>query len=277
MNPAMITVMDKDRLAAFVDGELAPEEAAAVVLHLADHPGDQAWVDDLYAANEALALAFAAPLHEPVPEAIRAAIMGPAATVVAFRPPSQPPSRPQSQPQSQPQSRPRARPRARLVPVLGGLAIAASVALAAVLLPGLAGGPSPVGVALGPLPGTDAVAGVLDARASGAPVQLADGRETMVLASFAMPDGRLCREFEVIDRGAARVDYAVGCRGSEGWTVEAAIAEAIGTGTGTGQDFVPAGEAGADALTRYLERSGAPLALDPAAEAAAIAQGWSGR
>ncbi len=41
------TVMDKDRLAAFVDGELTPEEAAAVVMHLARHPDDQAYVDDL--------------------------------------------------------------------------------------------------------------------------------------------------------------------------------------------------------------------------------------
>jgi anti-sigma factor RsiW len=84
----MMTVMDKDRLAAFVDGELSPEEAAAVVLHLADTPVDQAYVDDLFAANEALAQAFGAPLSEPVPEAIHAAIMGPSAAtnVVAFRP-----------------------------------------------------------------------------------------------------------------------------------------------------------------------------------------------
>ena len=66
-----MTAFDKDRLAAFGDGELSPEEAAAVVMHLADHPDDQAWVDDLIAANETLAAAFAAPLHEPVPEAIR--------------------------------------------------------------------------------------------------------------------------------------------------------------------------------------------------------------
>ena len=48
--------IDRTRLAAFVDGELSPEEAAAVVMHLADHPADQAYVDDLFAANAALAL-----------------------------------------------------------------------------------------------------------------------------------------------------------------------------------------------------------------------------
>jgi Putative zinc-finger len=251
----MRTVMDKDRLAAFVDGELSPEEAAAVVLHLADHPGDQAHVDDLFAANEALIQAFAAPLHEPVPEAIRAAIIGPAAApaghVVAFRP--------------------------RRIMALGGLALAASIAVAAVLLPGLVRGPVPAGIALGPLPAADPVAAVLDTRASGTPVPLADGRETMVLASFDLPDGQICREFEVIDRQAGRIDYAIGCRSGAGWSVTAAIAEAIGSDTGsdTGQGFVPAGDVEADALTRYLERSGVPAVLDPAAEAEAIRRNWS--
>jgi len=32
------TALDKHRLAAFADGELSPEEAAALVIHLADHP-----------------------------------------------------------------------------------------------------------------------------------------------------------------------------------------------------------------------------------------------
>ncbi len=50
----------QDPLAAFVDGELSPEEAAEVVMHLADHPADQTYVDDLFAANAALAEAFSA-------------------------------------------------------------------------------------------------------------------------------------------------------------------------------------------------------------------------
>ena len=82
-------MIDKDRLAAFADGELSPEEAAAVVMHLADHPEDQAWVDEVMAANVALARAFSAPMAEPVPDRFRALILPeaePAATVVAFRP-----------------------------------------------------------------------------------------------------------------------------------------------------------------------------------------------
>jgi len=70
------TVMEKDRLAAFVDGELSPEEAAAVVIYLADHPQDQAYVDHLTAANVALSQAFAAEVDEPVPDRLRHLIMG---------------------------------------------------------------------------------------------------------------------------------------------------------------------------------------------------------
>lgn len=251
MTTPMTTVMDKERLAAFVDGELAPEEAAAVVLHLARHPGDQAYVDELYAANAALAQAFAGPLHEPVPEAIRAAILGaaPAAgsNVVAFR------------------------PRPKLPLVFGGLALAASVALAVVALPQLWRAPA-AGVALGAMAAADPLAAVLAQSPSGVPAPLADGREAMVLASYALPDGRLCREVELVDAGAGRVDYAIGCRTGAGWTVEAAIAEMTGAGPDA---VVPAGDVETEALTRFLERQGRPQPLDAGAEAAAIARGWT--
>ena len=68
------TTMDQARLAAFVDGELTPEDAAAVVMHLANHPADQAFVDELMALNEMIADAYDAPLHEPAPEAILSTI-----------------------------------------------------------------------------------------------------------------------------------------------------------------------------------------------------------
>ncbi|NEX46552.1 zf-HC2 domain-containing protein [Pseudotabrizicola algicola] len=242
--------MDKDHLAAFADGELSPEEAAKVVMHLADNPQDQAYVDELYAANEALARAFSAPLQEPVPEAIREAIMGKAATNVVFF-----------------------RPKPKLALALGGLA--ASVAVAAVLLTGLSGGPQSTGIALGPLAAIDPVAGVLNTGVSGALVQLPDGRTSMVLATFGMPDGRYCREFEVVDIAGGRVDYAVGCRAGETWTIEATIAEAAVEDLGQG--FVTASGDEANLLTQFLERGGAPVMLDAAAEADVISKGWSDR
>lgn len=241
--------MDKERLAAFVDGELGPEDAAAVVLHLSDHPEDQAYVDDLFAAHEALQQAFGAALHEPVPDAIRLAILGPEtpAQIVALR------------------------PRPRRAFMLGGLAIAASVVFAALVLLNLTPGPRPAGYALGPLPKADPMVAVLDARASGDALQLSDGRTAMVLATFEMPDGRYCREFELIDQGAGRLDFGLGCRAASGWAVEAAIAEFA---TEREEDLVPAGGAEIDTLSRYLQRAGASIALDPAAEAALIARSW---
>ncbi len=242
----MTTALDKDHLAAFVDGELSPEEAARVAMHLADHPADQAYVDDLYAANEALAQAFAAPLHEPVPDAIMATILGQSTpNVVPFR--------------------------RRLPLVTGGLALAASLVAVALLLPGLTAGPQ--GIALGPIAATDPVAQTLDTQASGVPVALGDDQQTMVLASFAMPDGRFCREFEVVDAAAGRVDYALGCRSNGRWIVEAAIAEVAQPDPDQG--FVPADGGEADTLTRYLQRTGEPVLLDAAAETAAIQRRWS--
>jgi hypothetical protein len=257
----MNTVVDKDRLAAFVDGELSPEEAAAVVMHLADHPGDQAYVDDLTAANEALAQAFAGPLSEPVPPAILAAIRGapaeaaaaavaPAgANVVPFRP--------------------------RPALVAGALALAAALAGVALLWPGAApqGGAVALGLpALGPLAAGDELAGLVETRPAGVPLTLASGAEAMVLESFRTGTGRFCREIEVIDRAHGQIGYAIACRAAAGWAVEVALAEAAG---GPATDFAPAAGEEAQALTLFLRDAGETRPLDPAAEAAAIARGWT--
>lgn len=244
----MTTVMDKDRLAAFVDGELNPEDAAKVAMHLADHPSDQAYVDDLFAANEALARAFAAPLFEMVPDAIMATIMG----------------------RTTPDTAPNVMPfRRRLPLVSGGLALAASLIAVALLLPGLSAGPQ--GIVLGPIAAANPMAQTLDTLTSGVPAALGDDRQTMVLASFVMPDGRFCREFEVVDAQAGRVDYALGCRSNGSWVVEALIAEVAEVDQG----YIPADGGEADTLTRFLERTGAPVLLDAEAETAAIQRRWS--
>lgn len=239
------TTMDKDRLAAFADGALSPEEAAAVVMHLADHPQDQAYVDDLMAANEALAKAFAAPMSEPVPPRILAAIEGRAAgmaNVVPF---------------------------ARRLPVLmGGLALAASVALAAVLWPRAEGFPLMVGA----VTEGSALQAHLQALPSGQTLRVGGGAELTILATLPTPTGH-CREIEVIDRAKGRLDVALACQQPSGWRVEVALAEALPEGV-AGEGYVPAGGAETQALTPWLDRLGAGLALDAAAEAEVIARGW---
>lgn len=238
--------MDRERLAAFVDGELSPEEAAAVVLHLADHPGDQAYVDDLFAANAALADAFGAPMAEPVPETILATVNGPGAgaAVLPFR--------------------------RRAMGIVGaGMALAAAVTAAAVLLRP-ADGPA---LALGPVTGGSALAEALDMLPSGAVADLPDGREMMVLASFAVEGGH-CREVEVMDRAAAQIELGLACRqdGPAGWQVEVVMQEALADATPDG--FVAAEGAMGAGLAAFLDQRGAGLALTPSEEAAAIAAGW---
>lgn len=242
------TVMDTTRLAAFVDGELSPEASAEVVMHLADHPQDQAYVDELMAANEALAQAFAAPLTDPVPDRITQTIMGkpPSAEIIPLR---------------------------RRPSIWVGTALAASVALAVVAIPGLmaptAGGDL---LAIGSVaPGSD-LAQTLDTLPSGTPADLGDAREVMVLATLPTEAG-FCREVEVIDHSAAQIDLAIACRDAEGWAVQVTLSEPL-SAAGTADGFVAASGAEVQGLEPFLERLGAGAALDPASEAAAIAKGW---
>jgi hypothetical protein len=245
----MKTAMDKEELAAFVDGELSPEEAAAVVLHLADHPADQAYVDDLFAANAALANAFGAPASERVPDAILDTIDGAVvrAAIIPFR--------------------------LRPVGIAAGMAFAAALSAAVVLLRP-EDGPT---LALGPVLGGTALAEALDLTPSGVVTDLPDGREMMVLASFAVEGGH-CREVEVIDPAAAQVELALVCLEAAaqgdgaGWQVEVVLQEALPAGAQDG--FVPATGGDGNGLAAFLDARGAGIALSPEAEAEAIAQTW---
>ena len=250
------TAMDKDCLAAFVDGELSPEEAAAVVMHLADHPQDQSYVDDLMAANAALSQAFAAPMEEAVPPALRDLILGPApeapqAKVVPFPPKS------------------RNRPGfATWGGLLAGAALAAGLAVA-VYLPGS----DAVLLAPGPLAGDSPLTVALTTLPTGIVQVLNDGAEVMILASVPTPTG-FCREVEVIDATAGLLNAALACTEGTGWTVEAVLtetladaAEAEGFGTASGTE--------AQSFAPFLDRIGAGAFLTPEQETAAIAKAWT--
>lgn len=241
--------MDRALLAAFADGALEPEDAARVVLHLADHPDDQAYVDEVMAANAALQRAFGGPMHQPVPAAIRDTILPPPpATVIPFR--------------------------RRLVRMAGsgwlaaGLAAAAAVGAVAVLAP--QGTPPSALLAVGPVAPGGALGALLADAPSGERRELGGGRSLNVLASLPVPDG-YCREVELIDRPGATLSRALACTGAEGWQVAVVVAEGLGT---VGPDGIaPASGGGAD-LTPWLDRLGAGLVLDPSEEARALAAGW---
>lgn len=232
-----MSAMTPERLAAFVDGELPPEEAAKVVLHLADHPEDQALVDEMMAANLALQRAFGAPMAEPVPPAILATLgMG---QVVPLRRRSVP----------------------LWVAVLGAGMAAAAVFVA--VLPGAG-----VGLGVGPVAEDSALHQVLTARASGDATVLGDGSTLAVLATMPATDG-WCREVERLGQGFSEV--ALACTEGAGWRVEVVLAEGLAP---TPDGFVPASGDGSAALTPWLDRRGAGAVLSPDQERAALAAGW---
>lgn len=244
------TVMDKDRLAAFADGELSPEEAAAVVMHLADHPADQAYVDEVMATNIALAQAFAAPMSEPVPQRFRDLILPEEAAspkVVPF-PARRSPSR---------------------LAGFGAAALALAAGLVAVaFLPG-----TPAGFSVGPVAGTTLLGQALMAASSGVATPLEDGSQLTILATMPATSGH-CREFEVISADARTASIGLACSDGAGWTVDVLLAEALTAPVTPDGSFAPASGASTYVMDTWLDRRGAGIALSPDAEAALIAQDW---
>lgn len=250
------TVMPKEQLAAFADGELSPEEAAAVVMHLVDHPGDQAYVDALMAANEALGTAFDAPMQEPVPEAIRAAIFSDAqphasteAEIIPFR-------------------------RKPMAWAASGLALAASLTLAALLVPNLLQPRDPGDLLeIGPVAQGSDLSRTLETLPSGTINNFGEGVEVMVLATLPTTSG-FCREIEVIHESKAVIELGIACRAQNGWQVETTLSEPL-SATGSPDGFVTASGTEAATLQPALDRLGAGPALDAAREAELLAQGWA--
>lgn len=243
------SLMDKSRLAAFADGELTPEEAAEVVMHLADHPEDQAWVDDVMAANIALARAFSDPATQPVPDRFRALILpeAAAATVVPFRP--------------------RSVRRAGLA--AAGLALAAAVALVAILPGGGA-----VTLRPGPVAADSALHAALTGQPSGRALDLGPGAVLTILASLPATDGP-CREFELARAAGQTVELGLACRDAGGWTVDVVLAQtALVTAAGGQSGYQPASGADLAILEGWLDRRGAGIALSAEEEATAIQRGW---
>lgn len=251
------TSMDKARLAAFVDGELSPEDAAEVVMHLAGDPVDQAYVDELMALNVMIGEAFDAPLHEPVPSAILATIAADGAAHADVQ---------------------------RVIPMTrrtfsrrfatwgGGMALAAG--FAGFLVISDVGAPDPLTITVGPVPAASAQSLALAGLETGGSRLVAEGVELSITASFQTADKGVCREFRVARGDDTPLDLGIACpaAGSDAeWRIEAvdtvAKAEAAPT-------FTPASGQDADPIGDFLDMIGAGRALTPAEEAKARAQNW---
>lgn len=234
--------MDPQVLAAFADGELPPEEAARVVMHLARCPEDQAAVDALMALTETLGRAYDPVLAAPLPPAM-AALLAEPSTVVPLR---------------------------RRLPLAGvaGLALAAGLAVAALFWSGAA--PAPGLLAEGPVPPRSVLAEVLAELPTGRTRMIDKGAEAMVLATLPLPDGRHCREIEIAtDAGPLHAGLA--CTTPGGWAIVASLTIDPAPQAG---GFVPAAGAEVEPLTRWLDAAGAGAALSPEDEAALIGAGW---
>jgi hypothetical protein len=245
--------MDKERLAAFADGELTPEEAAEVAIYLADHPQDQAWVDELMASNVQLRRAFDGIAQEPVPDRFtnlilpEAAAPAPKGNVVMFR--------------------------RKMTPARAGAA-GAALALAAALtamafLPGGTGNP----LLIGPVTPGSPLHAALDALPTGQTQPFADAGDLTVVASLPA-DGTVCREFELAQPAAQQLQLGIACRRDAGWSVEFVLAEAATPPEGS-TDYVPAFGPEAQAVETWLDSRGAGMALSAEEEAAWMARGWA--
>lgn len=236
-------MMSEEEIQAYVDGVLPPEEAARMLIYLADHPAEQARVDALMALNETLARAYEAPLHEPVPQAIHDTIMG-RGRVLRF---------------------PAAR---RAAPFMAGLgAIAAAAAMALFLLPGETGQSH---IALGPVKPGSTLEAALEGGLSGARFALEDAAELTLIASFQTPAYGICREVERQSGSAPQLETAIACRTDAGWSVT--IASAAQTAP-QAQGFAPASGT-TDRVSAFLNAAQAGFALSAAEERAAKARGW---
>lgn len=251
-----MTEIDRERLAAFVDGELSPEEAAAVVMHLADHPEDQAYVDGLLALNETLGQAYGDPMTEPTPQRIvevladapAAAQEAEGAVVTPFRP----------------------RGRRRYVAWGGAGALAAGIAAFA-LFTGAPPGENPY-LASEELAARSPAAAALNELSAGETRIIGDDVEIVVISSFRIEGRGVCREYEIVHQDGALHDHGLACPSEgEGWRVAAQATTALET---PDEGFTPASGLTGDRVSDFLDDAGAGLALSADEEDAARAAGW---
>ncbi len=231
-----MTITSED-IAAFADGQLAPEREAEVAAAVATDPALAQQVEAHRSLKSMLSGHYAPIAEQPVPDRLAALLAAPSeAEVVDFA-----------------AARERREER-RHIPRwtwVAGPALAASLALA-VILPRGGDDASPYADAQ--------LASVLDDTLVASQSQQAD---TRVLLSFRDDADRYCRAFTGSAGGG------IACRDVEGWKLEA-----LGEGSeGSASDYRMAGAADAAILAKAQEMAAGP-ALDAEDEAAARTAGW---
>lgn len=247
-----------EQIAAFVDGSLDEAEAALVVAVLAEDEGARAYAADVENSNRLLREAFGTPMGEPVPSALRDAILS-------------------SEPSADDAAGNKVVALAPRRPVHGPLlkmAIAASVALmigagaSALLFRQLQPEQQQI-ASLGVAPADGPLHRALEQLPSGAVSQAG----VQPILTFRDANARICREFEVVGERAEGIQFGIACRsGAGGWLVEIVVS-APHSEVGP-EGFRPASGPGADALEAMLESLGAQPVLGPAEESELLRRRW---
>jgi hypothetical protein len=159
-------------------------------------------------------------------------------------------------------------PRDNLVRLRPRTAVTPTLALAASLLLAVGVGSFLAGRSVAPVPLADpaAVAAVaLEDLGTGAETTIPAGGVARILGSYQTDQG-LCRLLD-LTLSANRSERAVVCRAPDNsWLVTTAIA------AGQSETYIPASDTAAAVIDRVLDDLGAGPALDPAAEAQALAR-----
>ena len=242
--------LDDDRIAALVDGELTPAEAAAIEAEAAGDPALATRIRQARALRAAVGGAYADSLSEPVPGRLLAAIGG-GAEVVSLA-----------------DARARRTPGQPIPSAARWGAIAASIALAFVAGRVLTPAPSPGVIASAPGGGL-AAQGAL---AEGLQGQLASSQPgdapVRIGVSFQATDGDYCRTFTVRQ---ARPVAGLACRDPGGWRVRMAVEAAPLPAQG---GYRTAGEETPAPVLEAMDQMIRGEPLDAAGEANARASGW---
>lgn len=244
-----------EMLSAFIDGELAQEEAERLREAIEEDENLAARLDRIRVPDAFIAAAYGAIDKDQIPKRILALLEDrPANTkpeggrVVAF-------------------------PGARILraPRQWAAPMAASVALAIGVGVGLQLAPAPRSSVMltGLVDAQSALHQALAATPSGRTVSLGGGDTLTPVLSFQAKDGRYCREFSV--SSPAHPQRAVACAQDGLWRIEVAIAHAPASGAG----YATASSGFAAQFDAIIDGAMAGEALDGEAELEMIAQDWT--
>lgn len=269
--------MNDETLIAYLDAELDPAGMDAVERALDADAALRQRLQRLVTSGEQLRSACAGVMEEAVPPRLVQAILA------APDPCSPAPTAPTAAPAA-------AAPTPAAPSLIGWLArwlgtgngpwmptaLASAAALGVGLWLGLAQAPTGGNAALAQhQPVADrALLVALESLPSGRVVEAA-GQQIELLASFAHPDGRVCREFNSSQRAGDPVDHlGLACREAAGsWTLAVLSSEARPADTSHG-GYRTASDHQHQVLDGYRQQQRLGQALDPAQEQALMQRGW---